>query len=96
MRVAVVKKLHLGCNIIDAVKHIVGFASFVVVIPRPRRKEFIGNRPSEQLVPAVELDPWCDLLQSLANAMHLWRSDVSERRESVAVQGRQCDLIEID
>ena len=87
---AVVQELHFRGDVVDAIKHVSRF------LPLPRAQEIICRGTPKELVPTIEIDPWSDLFQAFANAVHLRRTHVCQRREGVSVQRRERNLVEID
>lgn len=65
-------------------------------VGRPGCELGFSSRSHKKLVAAIKVRPGRDLLESLAQTMHFWRSYICEGGHGVAVQRRQGDLVEID
>jgi hypothetical protein len=49
----------------------------------------------EENIAAVELHPWCDGSKPLAETVHFRRPDICERSDSMSIQRRKRDLVEV-
>jgi hypothetical protein len=62
----------------------------------PGTEKIVCSILAEELIAAIEHHPWRDLLQAPPNAVNLGGSNIGECGESMTVERRQCNLVEID